>query len=310
MELPRQDAVPAVGQLEAPYDPSSYLSALLGDAPLLSSSHLGWEGLTVERYRHPPREDHLPPLSNHVISLYLGEPLQSVQWLDDEILEGQAVRGDVIVKAAGVPHGWKRDEPADVLNMQLDPGFLSKVAAENDLDPARAEIVDYPGGADPHVEHIGLALQEELRAGGGAGGRLYAESLATALALHFMRGYATTSQQIEEIGRGLPARALGAVTDLVHDELSRDLSLAELAQAANLSTYHFSRLFKESTGLSPHQYVIWRRVDRAKTLLASGAMPLHQVARAVGFSHQQHLGRHFKRLVGVTPGRYRELAAR
>jgi AraC family transcriptional regulator len=243
------------------------------------------------------------------VTLYLGEPLRSVQWLEDEIREGQTVRGDVMVKAAGRSHGWKRDEPADVLSMRLDPAFILKVAEENDLDADRVELLDSSGRADPRIEHVGLALLAELEAGG-ASGRVYAEALATALGAHLLREYAAFPQTDREVRGGLPKWALRAVTELVEDELSRDLSLAEMAGAANLSPYHFSRLFRESTGLPPHRYVISRRVERARALISSTDLPFHAVARAVGFSHQQHLTRHFKRVVGVTPGRFRELASR
>lgn len=289
--------------------PPSGLSMLLDDVPLLSSEPFLWEGLTVERYRHPPREDHLPPLGEHIVTLYLGEPLRSVQWLEGEIRESQTVCGDVMVKAAGRSHGWKRDKPADVLNMRLDPGFLRKVAEENYLDADRVELLDTFGAADPRVEHVGLALLAELEAGG-VGGRVYAEALATALGAHLLREYSAFPQAARMVGGGLPKRALKAVTDLVDDELSGDLSLAQMAGAANLSPYHFSRLFRESTGLAPHQYVISRRVERAKALIASTDLPFYGIARAVGFSHHQHLTRHFKRIVGVTPGRFREQASR
>lgn len=289
--------------------PPSGFSTLLEDVPLLSSEPFSWEGLTVERYLHPAREDHLPPLGEHIVTLYLGEPSRSVQWLEDEIREGQTVRGDVMVKAAGRSHGWKRNEPADVLSMRLEPGFLRKVAEENDLDADRVEVVDAFGGADRRVEHVGLALLAELEAGG-AGGRVYAEALATALGAHLLREYSAFPQAARKVGSGLPERALKAVTDLVDDELSGDLSLAQMAGAANFSPYHFSRLFSESTGLAPHQYVISRRVERAKALVASTNLTFHAIARAVGFSHHQHLTRHFKRTVGVTPSRFREQASR
>lgn len=91
------------------------------------------------------------------------------------------------------------------------------------------------------------------------------------------------------------------VTDYISDRLDRELSLNELAAIAQLSPYHFSRAFKQSTGISPHQYVIQCRVERAKQLLQQGKMSIGEIAIACGFSHQSHLNRHFKRLTGVTP---------
>jgi AraC family transcriptional regulator len=100
---------------------------------------------------------------------------------------------------------------------------------------------------------------------------------------------------------GLPQHKLKFVTDYINSHLERELSLNELAAIAQLSPYHFSRAFKQSTGISPHQYVIQQRVERASKLLVQGKMSIAEVAQACGFTHQSHLNRHFKRITGVTP---------
>ena len=101
---------------------------------------------------------------------------------------------------------------------------------------------------------------------------------------------------------------LRAVVAYVEDHLDNGLSLEQMAAAAHLSVYHFARQFKAATGLPPHQYVILRRVERAKQLLQSGSFSLAEVAAHAGFSDQSQFTHHFKRLVGVTPGRFRRLA--
>ena len=78
-----------------------------------------------------------------------------------------------------------------------------------------------------------------------------------------------------------------------------------MAAVARLSPYHFARQFKAATGLPPHQYVIARRVERAKQLLQGGDLSLADVAAHAGFSDQSQFSRHFKQVVGVTPGRFR-----
>ena len=94
------------------------------------------------------------------------------------------------------------------------------------------------------------------------------------------------------------------------EHLDADLTLERLAAAARLSVYHFARQFRAATGLPPHQYVILRRVERAKQLLQAGRdLPLAEVAARAGFADQSQFSRHFKRLVGVTPGQFR-MAAR
>jgi transcriptional regulator GlxA family with amidase domain len=108
---------------------------------------------------------------------------------------------------------------------------------------------------------------------------------------------------------GLSGRALGLVADYAGDNLAGDLSLKRMARVASVSPHRFSRAFKKSTGLTPHQYVIVQRVERAKGLLLRGR-PVGAVAGACGFSDQSHLSRHFKRLCGVTPALFRREAGR
>jgi AraC family transcriptional regulator len=104
------------------------------------------------------------------------------------------------------------------------------------------------------------------------------------------------------IGTVLAKDKLRAVLAYIHENLDGDLPLVHLAGVAHVSPYHFARLFKNSTGLPPHQYVITRRIERAKELLRErNIIPLAEVAVETGFANQSHFTHHFKRLVGVTP---------
>jgi AraC family transcriptional regulator len=104
----------------------------------------------------------------------------------------------------------------------------------------------------------------------------------------------------------LPRGRLRAVTEYIEEHLDGGPTLEQIAAVARLSPYHFARQFKAATGLPPHQYVIARRVERAKQLLQAGTdLSLAEVALHAGFSDQSQFSSHFKRLVGVTPGRFR-----
>jgi len=92
------------------------------------------------------------------------------------------------------------------------------------------------------------------------------------------------------------------VADYIEAHLPEDITLAELAAAAGMGTSQFRVLFKQSTGMSPHQYVIMQRVERARDLLARGGATAGEAAAAVGFADQSHLARHMRRRLGVTPG--------
>ena len=274
------------------------------DSPILSSGPLGWSGLIAERFRHAPAEHHFPALPENTTSLYLGQPVRSVRWSGDGIHEGPTKKGDVTVKVSGQPVGWHFDKDVDLLVMRLAPVFLVHVAEENGLNADTVELRPSLDGRDDAVKHIGLAMLAEMEAGG-AGGRVYGDALATALATHLLRNHGTSPQAAPDGRGGLPRSTLRRVTDFVNDNLSTDLGLSEMAGVANLSRYHFSRQFKRSTGLSPHQYVIQRRVKRARELLSNTDLPVGDVASAVGFTHQSHLAQHVRRHFGVAPSALR-----
>jgi AraC family transcriptional regulator len=149
-----------------------------------------------------------------------------------------------------------------------------------------------------------LAVDAELTAGG-AGGRLAAESLANVLAVHLIRHVSAPRRPQSGRDGVLPRGRLRAVTEYVEEHLDSGPSLDQMAAVARLSAYHFARQFKRSTGLPPHQYVIMRRVERAKQLLRGGDFSLAEVAAHAGFSGQSVFCHHFKRLLGVTPRQFR-----
>jgi AraC family transcriptional regulator len=140
---------------------------------------------------------------------------------------------------------------------------------------------------------------------GGAGGPLAAESLANVLAVHLIRHVLAPRQPARRRDGTLPRARLRAVAEYVEEHLDAALTLNQLAAVAHLSAYHFARQFKAATGLPPHQYVIMRRVERARHLLQAGTdLSLAEVAAHAGFSDQSQFARHFKRLVGVSPRRF------
>ena len=104
---------------------------------------------------------------------------------------------------------------------------------------------------------------------------------------------------------GLPPGAMRRVREHVEAHLSESMDLAELAAIAGLSVYHFARAFKQSAGVTPHHYLVHRRIERAQDMLARSGLPLSQIALAAGFSGQSHLERHFRQTLGMTPGQFR-----
>jgi AraC family transcriptional regulator len=150
------------------------------------------------------------------------------------------------------------------------------------------------------------AVDAELTADG-VGGNLASESLANVLAVHLIRHIVTPGRAVHGRDGSLPQGRLRAVLEYIEEHLGAAPTLAEIAAVAGLNPYHFARQFKAATGLPPHQYVITRRVERAKHLLREGTdSSLAEVAARAGFYDQSQFSHHFKRVVGVTPGQYRK----
>ena len=104
---------------------------------------------------------------------------------------------------------------------------------------------------------------------------------------------------------GLPPRALRKVREFIEANLDQKISIEALARAVGLSMFHFARAFKQSEGVTPHDYLVQRRVNRAKELLAATDLPLSEIAVTVGFSDQSHCARRFREYMGVCPRDYR-----
>ena len=140
----------------------------------------------------------------------------------------------------------------------------------------------------------------------GLGGRLYSEALTTQLGIHLLRNYCTFPLKLKQYDGGLSLRKLQTVIDYIQANLEEKISLNTLAETTEISSYYFGRLFKKSTGITPHQYLIKCRIDRAQVLLKERKLSISNIAFEVGFSNQSHFIKHFKRLTGKTPKKFRD----
>jgi AraC family transcriptional regulator len=184
--------------------------------------------------------------------------------------------------------------------------LVARVAAESfDLDPTRVVVPPLDQQHLPPLQAAMQAVDAELT-GGGLGGRLAAEALANVLAVHLIRHVTALRRPKRGRDGALPQGRLRVVTAYIEEHLDAGLTLDQMATVVHLSPYHFARQFKAATGLPPHQYVIRRRVERAKQLLQAGTdLSLTEVAADLGFSDHSQFCQHFKRLVGVTPRQFR-----
>jgi AraC-like DNA-binding protein len=184
-------------------------------------------------------------------------------------------------------------------------GLQPKQSAELAVAYIDLALMECPSLHDLVLAAVGHALRQELDCPSPAGA-LYANAAAHFLAMHLLRTVSSVGAALPEPPhRRLAPAQLERVVDFVQTHLSQDLSLACMAQHIGFSAYHFARLFRRTTGESPHQYVLRKRVERARLLLEQPNLPLVEVAFATGFANQSHLTQQFRRQFGVTPSVYR-----
>jgi AraC family transcriptional regulator len=272
-----------------------------------ASHRLGWVGLEAVRYRAAPAFELNPPAITHHRLVLFARPPDELDLLYEGVKRHvPPPAGSISLLPAGTPGLWRSSGHKDSLHIYLEPGLVARVAAEAfGLDPARVTVPPLDALDLPHLRATMWAVDAELTAGG-AGGRLAAESLANVLAVHLIRHVLAPRRPARGRDGALPRGRLRAVVEYIEGYLDAGPTLEQMAAVARLSPYHFARQFKRATGLPPHQYVIARRVERAKELLQGGGdFSLAQIAAHAGFADQSQFSQHFKRIVGVTPGRFR-----
>lgn len=192
---------------------------------------------------------------------------------------------------------------AELFAFFLTPEALARAADEMGGRSRPIEIVEHYGARDVLIRQFSRSFAVECRAG--FVGRLYLESLAGVMAVHLLRSYSVHRRAAPVVTGRLPSNRLSRALEYIHEHLADDLSLFEMAEAARLSPFYFARLFKRATGLSPQQYVIKLRIERAKALLTNSGMSITDIAHSLGFGSQSHFSRTFRRHVAVTPAAYR-----
>jgi AraC family transcriptional regulator len=273
-------------------------------APQLSSSRAPWNGIMLEKHRLPAFD---------APEVMLLEPFLTIN------VEGA---GEVMVKRGGrterlsvspgsvfvlgpgpVPPihvcGWLTS-----IFISLKPWMLAEYATDLiALDVAR--LRNTYSVPDSHFYHIGMALNAEIEQQY-PGGRLYGESLATALVAHLLSRYSERGAVLDSRKAGIGSRRLRKVLDYIEENLGQDLSMTDLGTVAELSPCRFARGFKEAVGLPPHQFVMRKRIARARAMLEASTLSIAEIAANLGFESQSHFTAVFHKLVGTTPRAYRE----
>jgi AraC family transcriptional regulator len=277
-------------------------------SPIISSSSVGWNNLGIAYDWYPPGEMPKVLSQQHSIGIFTDVPSPAIteRQIDGYLKQEQVVQGSCVIVPASVSQQASWNKESGALTIAVDPLVFAQTIYEV-VDPDSIELLPQFATSDLFVYQIGVALKAALFKNSDRS-RLYAETLVNTLTLHLLEHYSTTRPNLRESITGqLPQYKLQQVIDYINAYLDRDLSLQELSNLVQMSPHYFSKLFKQSTGTTPHQYVIRCRIERAKCLMGQSKLSLAEIAIQVGFVDQSHLHRHFTRLVGITPKNYRNI---
>lgn len=239
-------------------------------------------------------------MPNNTVTMHVGRPAVVTTQCGNLYEHRVEILGDLEIVPAGYWRTWETATPTVKLRVSLTPALMNEVAESLGVSADSVSLAPRLHVCDRPIRDILSSIGAELRTEYPIG-RLYVESLATALAARLLKQH---SHKRASLG-GLPKRQLQQLLEYIDENVARDLSLQELASVVSASGSHFTVLFKKSTGTSPHQFVLRARVARAVDLIIGSSTQLSEIALRCGFANQSHMSRCVRRFHGMTPAELR-----
>ncbi|WP_439408629.1 helix-turn-helix domain-containing protein [Bradyrhizobium sp. DASA03076] len=267
-----------------------------------SSEGLGWSSAFASVQRERPFEGHFHALSDNLMVLHRGGPVDITYVMDGKSVARHIPRGGVFFLPAGHACNVLLREPLESTHIYLRSDLF---AGPDGSSGATSGLAPMLGVQDAVLEHLASAIGDTIT-GGLPASSLFVDPIAQAIANRFVAiNFHKPSTEAGKHPNLLSGRQMARIREFVDANIDSDIRLDQLAELCGRSTEYFVRLFKATNGVSPYQYVLNLRIERARTLLADETLSLAEIALACGFSHQEHFTRMFRRFTGITPGRYR-----
>jgi AraC family transcriptional regulator len=285
----------------------------IGGEVLADSATLKWPGLFVRRYRYPRVVDAflVPATAEPLIACELAG---SAEFEEREIggpwRPYRVRRGDLFVTGSKTPYELRWRSPLgaeiDVIHIHLGVDLCRAAFEMVYQDKAGAVEVTEFVGRDEMLGHLSLACSDLLSARTPGKSKRVA-AFANLLAIYIAEKYTNIASERPDYHGGLPIARLRKIEDYVRAHLIESISLETLAELAELSPFHFSRVFKQSTGMTPLKFVIRERMLRAQQLIRETSRSLIEIALEVGYTSPSHFAEVFRRTVGMAPSEFRTL---
>ncbi|NJL60892.1 MAG: helix-turn-helix transcriptional regulator [Methylacidiphilales bacterium] len=275
---------------------------LLSHLPILTSQNAAWKHVFLAHYQTSAHECPEHYYSHHLLWLNLNQtdfPLQLKSRLGGRFGNYPISNGSIGIIPANIQNWVAWDKNAEFLILTLCPEFVKQISHEL-LDDNEIELIAQVAITDSLIKHIMLALKADIESEYSMG-NIYAESLAATLTVHLLKHYSARKLHLQSDTEGLSSYRLRQAIEYIQAHLEENIKLSEIATAVGMSQYYFIRFFKQSMGMTPYNYVIAERLERAKQMLQRQDMSLGEISSRCGFSDQSHLTRYFKRKFGITP---------
>jgi AraC family transcriptional regulator len=292
--------------MDSPPVQSAAISELLVHSILTapSSVRLGWDGVAVERRITPPKEIHELSINQHFLLLFETDVAAGeTERKPGTFVPYKKLPNTITTFPPGIRPGYRPSTEHKMVACAISQEFLGQVETELDKRPS-GPIHQLYGAEDFILRDLLLLLAKEAEAGG-TSGKLYAESLSTALATRLLFAGRSLQQPRGAAVSPLPRRIVRRVLDHMEAELDSDLTLSLLAAESGYSRTHFYRMFKAATGKTPHRYLLELRLKRAESLLENRSLSLIDIAFACGFASHAHFSTVFRSRYGLSPSAYR-----
>ncbi len=265
-----------------------------------------WDFVAATRFRFNNIDVHLPTLGVPAFGINYGAEMRLERTLRGRQVRSAATAGHLSLLPPDDNSRWLFDKPGDIMLVVLNRTYLNRAIEQaTGWSPGAVEIKPQFVIRDLTLERIAHQLLSKL-AYPAFSSKLRTECLAQEMAEHLLQVHSNLDLRPPSRPHTMSPNRLKRAEDFIEANLGLDVSLQDLANAAGMSLFHFAKVFKHATRKSPHQYLTERRMLQARSLLHDGRLSIGEVASAVGLS-QNRFGIVFKRLLGMTPSRFREV---
>jgi len=278
---------------------------VLSHRPTATTREREWTGVTVDMYAPLPNvSERYPALDHHLICYCPTGNARLVQGRDGMVHESLISAGVSMLMPAGYDSLWEGSASATA-RLRIPTALIASAGEQiGRRSTSQVEIRNVFETRDPVFEHLAQILIEELDRKPHPAQALIVDHVSFALAAHLLRSYNVFEPVVEPVLPALSRVEVARLTEYIEGNLDRPIGLAELAGIVNVSRFHFTRLFKRSTGMTAIGFVEQCRIRRAQSLILGTTIPLSEVALMTGFADQSHFTRRFHRHVGCTPAAF------